>query len=167
MEDGKIREKSFGATEWDIFAEYDIRDLTIGEENQYGSYDDSNVTIEPLLSCLRMDKLFILAKETDYDRFNYVIKICDPKETTKNNYLESITDFLIEIPLESSQFYGEIEEAISSLAFSDLDPNVMMITTTQGKQLFYRLYFDYYYNDVDTNKIYLLEKYPSSKIQVM
>ena len=166
-ENGKIREKSFGPSEWDIYAEYDIKDLIMNEEKVYGSYTQGDITITPITVSLRENKLYVLTKETDYDKFNYVIKVCDPREPMRGGYLESMVDFLIDIPLSSSSLYGQLEESISSMSFSEIDPSVMLLTTNLGKQLFYKLYFDYYYNNLDTNKIYLLEEYPNSKIQVM
>lgn len=167
VELGKIKEKSFGPSEWDIYAEYDIKDLTVDEERVYGTYVDDNVTITPLFTSLREDKLYIVTKETDYDKVNYVLKICDPREPVNAKYLESLTDFIIDVPLRSASLYGQLEENLIGMAFSEIDPNIMLLTTNLGRQLFYRLYFDYYYNDVVTNKVYFIENYPNSKIQVM
>lgn len=168
IEQGKIREKSFGLSEYDIYAEYDIRDLTIGEEVLYGTYNDSSATIEPQLITVHDNYLFILVKETYLNETKYVIKICNAKEpASTNKYLESFADFLIEIPTTGKVFIGQLDENLTTLAFSEKDPNVMLITTNLGRQLFYRLYYDYYYNDVDTNKVYMLESYPNSKIQVI
>jgi hypothetical protein len=164
---GKIKEKSVGPSEWDIYAEYDIKDLTVDEERVYGTYVDDNVTITPLFTSLREDKLYIVTKETVYDKVNYVLKICDPREPVNAKYLESLTDFIIDVPLRSASLYGQLEENLIGMAFSEIDPNIMLLTTNLGRQLFYRLYFDYYYNDVVTNKVYFIENYPNSKIQVM
>lgn len=166
-EDGKIREKSFGPSEWDIYAEYSIKDLIVNEERSYGVNTQEDVTITPIAVSLRENKLYVLTKETDYNKFNYVIKICDPREPMNGGYLESLTDFLIDVPLSSSSLFGQLEETIVSMSFSEVDPTIMLLTTSLGKQIFYKLYFDYYYNNLDTNKIYFLEEYPNSKIQVM
>lgn len=168
VEEGKIKEKSFGPSEFDVYAQYNIRDLTIGEEVTYGTYNDTNVSIVPQLITVRNTKLFILTKETYLGKTTYVLKICNAREpASRSGYLESFVDFPIEIPTPGKVFIGQLDENLTTLAFSEKDPNVMLITTNLGRQLFYRLYYDYYYNDVDTNKVYMIESYPNSKIQVI
>lgn len=168
VEEGKIKEKSYGPSEFDVYAEYDIRDLTIGEEVTYGTYNDASVSIIPQLITVRGTRLFILVKEIYLGQTKFVLKICNAREpASRSGYLESLIDFPIEIPTPGRTFVGQLDEILTTLAFSEKDPNVMLITTNLGRQLFYRLYYDYYYNDVDTNKVYMIESYPNSKIQVI
>jgi hypothetical protein len=168
VEEGKIKEKSFGPSEFDVYAEYNIRDLTIGEEVTYGTYNDPSVSIVPQLLTVRGTRLFILVKETYLKETKFVLKICNAREpANKGGYLESLADFEIEVPTPGKTFVGQLDEILTTLAFSEVNPNVMLITTNLGRQLFYRLYYDYYYNDVDTNKVYMIESYPNSKIQVI
>ena len=168
VENGKVKEKSFGLSAFDVYAQYGIRDLVLSEDLVNGVYTNDGATIEPLLLSIRKNNLYVLTLETYKARSSYVLKICSAKEPASgSSYLESITDFFIDIPLLNNNLLGQVDESILSLAFSEKDPNIMCITTNLGRQVFYRLYFDYYYNDVVTNKVYTLESYPNAKIQVM
>lgn len=168
VEDGKVKEKSFGLSAFDVFAEYDIKDLTLSQDLQLGVYADDGSTILPILLSIRKSNLYILALESYKGKSSYVLKICSAKEPASGaTYLESITDFYIDVPLVSSYLPDQVSESLISLAFSEKDPNILCLTTNLGRQLFYRLYFDYYYNDVVTNKVYTIESYPNAKIQVM
>lgn len=168
VEDGKIREKSFGLSAFDIYAEYDIKDVILSQDFGVGVFEEDGASIEPLLLSIKKNNLYILTLETYQSKSSYVLKICSALEPANGaSYLESITDFFIDIPLLNNNLPGQATESILSLSFSERDPNIMCITTNLGRQIFYRLYYDYYYNDVVTNKIYTLESYPNAKIQVM
>jgi hypothetical protein len=168
VEDSKVKEKSFGLSAFDVYAEYDIKDLVISKDLISGVYTEDEAVIEPLLLSVRKNNLYILAVETYKSKSSYVLKICSAKEPGSSaTYLESITDFFIDIPLLNNNLLNQASESVLSLSFSEKDPNIMCITTNLGRQVFYRLYYDYYYNDVVTNKIYTLESYPNAKIQVM
>jgi hypothetical protein len=168
VEDDKVKEKSYGASSFDTYAEYDIRDLILSRDFNLGVYTDDGSTVKPILLSVRKNKLYILTIETYKLKSSYVLKICSAAEPSSGfGYLESVTDFYIDIPILNDYLLGQASETLLSLSFSEKDPNIMSITTNLGRQLFYRLYFDYYYNDVVTNKVYTIESYPNAKIQVM
>ena len=167
-EGGMVKEKSFGPSQFDVYAEYEIRDITIGEDLSYGTYDDVTHVIVPKVVSVRGEYLYVVCVETFQEKSSYVLKIVKAREPANAmGYLESVTDFQIGIPTRAMTFQDQLEEILTTIAFSEKDPNIMLITTNLGRQFTYRLYFDYYYNDVVTNKIYMLETYPNSKIQVM
>jgi len=168
VEDGKVKEKSFGLSAFDVYAQYDIKDLVLSQDLINGVYTEDEAVIEPVLLSVRKNNLYILTLETYKSKSSYVLKICSAREPASGiSYLESITDFFVDIPLLNNNLLDQIPESLLSIAFSEKDPNIMCITTNLGRQVFYRLYYDYYYNDVVTNKIYTLESYPNAKIQVM
>ena len=168
IEDGVVKEKSFGPSSFDIYAEYEIRDLVKNGEGQYGTSQDPEVYILPLLLAVKDDLLYVLCRETSDGKAYYTLKICIAREPSNQfGYLESITDFLIDVPMLSHQFEDQIEEQLNTIGFSEKNPNAMLLTTNLGRQFIYRMYFDYYYNDPATNKLYLLESYPNAKIQVI
>ncbi len=164
---GQIELKSFAPSEFDVFARFYIRDLTLNEEGEVGTVRNFTAGFVPVTLCAIGEHLFILGRETYRDKTFYVLKICPAADPASGaQYLESVADFLIDIPLSRNIFINQLQETPTTLGFSEKDPSIMLITTNLGRQIFYKLYFDYYYNDVDTNKVYFLESYPNFKIQV-
>jgi hypothetical protein len=166
--DNKIVLRSFSNTEFDVFKEYSLKDLSLNEELTYGVFSETDLSITPLILCVKDHNLFILCKEEYYGESLYTIKIVRAREPSGNlGYLESIVDFEIQIPININQFFNEVEEQPTTLAFSEIDPSVMVITTNLSRQFYCRLYYDYAYYLPESQRLYIIEEYPGSKIQVL
>ena len=168
IEDKKIKIKSFTDTQFDVYRELDIKDLTYNEEGAYGIYEDTNLELEPLLCCIKGTKLFILCKETYNGVTKYVLKIVKALEPLQGmTYLESLADFEIDLPINRNQFFNEVSEAPTVLAFSEVDSTYMVITTNLGRQFYCKLSYDYYYYQDNAKKLYTIESYADNKIQTL
>lgn len=168
ISDNKIHLKSYGDTEFNIYRELDIRDLAFSEDGVYGTYTNTKLTLNPLLLCVRGNYLYILCKETYYNIDKYVIKIVRARNPVHGkDYLESLVDFELDLPINSNQFFNEVMEEPITLAFSDVDSTYMVITTNLSRQFYFKMYKDYYYYSPSANRIYCIENYNKSKIQVI
>lgn len=168
ISDNKILLRSYSNTEFDIFKEYVIKDLSYNEELTYGAFSETNLSTEIMLLCVKDHNLFVLCKETYYGEDIYTIKIMKAREPAgSGGYLESIIDFEVEIPINTNQFFNEVEETPTTLAFSEIDPSIMVITTNLSRQFYYKLFYDYYYYLETSQRLYTIEPYVNSKIQVM
>lgn len=168
VDDTSIIERSLAPSKFDIFGRYSIRDLRYYENVEYGTRTDSSITVTLLSSCIRKNILFVLAKETTSTTSKYVLKTLLPLVPAGGeNYLVSLVDFNLNLNFES--YYGstQIEEEVSSIAFSEVDSSIMLITTTNNIKYYYKLYFDYYYFNQKTNRLYLTEEYKNSKLTVI
>jgi len=168
VEDDKVKMKSYGINQFDTFRELGIRDLSFDEGVKYGTYLENNLTTKPLLSCIKGNKLYVLCLETYYGYSKYVVKIVEAVEPLQDrDYLESLIDFDLDLPLNQGQFFNESEESPVTLAFSEVDPTCMVVTTNLSRQFYYKLHFDYYFYASAANRVYTIESYNESKIQVM
>lgn len=165
--DNKIQLRSYSTTEYDVFREFSIRDLQFNSELTYGTITEDNLEYTPLLLTVRSGYLFVLGLETYFDTSAYVLKIIRAVDPYGDRgYLESIVDFRLDLPINIGQYFNEISESISTIAFSELDPNIMVISTNLARQFYYRLYFDYQYFSPANNRIYMIENYPDSKVSI-
>lgn len=98
-----------------------------------------------------------------------MIKISNAKEPVDGkDYLESLVDFSIEVPINNNQFFNEVEEKLTVLSFSEIDPSYMCITTNLGRQFYYKLSYDYYYYQDNAKRLYTIESYTNNnKIQTL
>lgn len=165
----QVVERAISPTPWDIFGRYNIKDLRFYEELKYGTRDEFNVTLEPLVAAVRKDYLYVVCKETFNGESNYVLKMINPRTPPDNeDYLESLIDFNLNLTLNKVLSIGsQVEESLFSISFSDIEPNYMIITTTNNIRHYYKLHFDYYYFNSSKNRLYLIESYPEATITVI
>jgi hypothetical protein len=157
----QIVERSTSPTSWDIFGRYNLRDLRLFQDLEYGTSESLAVTITPIASAIRKDMLFVVCKEVVGDTEHRVLKILKPRTPPNGEtYLESLTDFDLDINFDILYDLDQIsDEEVYNISFSDVDPRFMVITTTNNTKHFYRLYFDYYYFDQSKNRLYTIENY--------
>lgn len=167
VSEGKVEERSLSPTVWDKFADYDIRELRYTSDGLYGTRQDTSVSITPLKSLIRNKLLFVLCLEEKDESTYYTLKITKPfTPPNGENYLESFTDFVLNIPLQNLYGTNQVEETITSIGLDSSDDRLFVINTNIGRQFIYKLYFDYYYLNQRENRIYMLEDYGNAKIQV-
>lgn len=165
--DGDLVERSISPTVFDVYGRYSIRDLRYYEDLTYGSRTDSSVSSEYLYSATRGEWIYVVCKETIQSETIYTLKIVRPVTPPNGEtYLESFIDF--DLSLDFDTVYGDdqVDQEIDSLSFSDVDNKILVITTTANQKYYYRLYFDYYYFNRNRNRLYTIESYPHSKIQI-
>jgi len=168
-DDTQIIERSVSPTIFDYFGKYDIRELRFHEFLEYGTTEDNSVDITPLATAIRKDILYVACKEVYNGNTIRTIKILIPKSPpNQKTYLESIIDFDLNLFLEGILGDNQItNEEISTIGFSDVGANWLIINTTANRRFYYKLYFDYYYFNSNNNRIYCLEKYTNSRIAVI
>lgn len=165
--DNKVQLRSFTGSEFDIFREFSIRDLQYNSELIYGTYEEDNYSYELLLLTVREGYLYILCRENYFDRVEYVIKVIPAIDPYGDRgYLESIIDFKILLPVNENNYTGELSEEAIGIAFSDIDPSIMVITTNLSRQFYYKLYFDYQYFLPANNRVYTVENYSGLKVNI-
>ena len=165
----QVVERSVSPTIFDVFGRYDIKDLRYFEGLEYGTREETNVSIIPLTSAVRNGYLFVVCSETFENKTKHVLKIIKPRTPPNGEtYLESIIDFDLDLNFDSLyQLDNQITEEVYSISFSDVDTKYMIITTTNNVKHYYKLYFDYYYVDGSKNRLYLIEDYNNSNIAVI
>lgn len=167
VQDGKIIERSSNNI-FDVYASLDIRDLRYFEDGAYGTKETSQNTIVPLALTVRKDWLFVACKETVKNKTLRTLKIVKPISTPNGEtYLESICDFNLNLNFDSIYGLNQIEEEISEIYLSEIDPSYLVISTTNNVKKYYKLYFDYYYFNPTNNRLYTIEHYPNQKINVI
>ena len=167
IEDGKIKQRSSN-NQWDVYGSYDLRDLRYYEELTYGTKEVSDNTIVPLAIASRKEWLFIACKETIKNSTLRTLKIVKPIITPNGEtYLESICDFNLDLNFDSIYGLNQIEEEISEIYLSDIDPSYLIISTTNNVKKYYKLYFDYYYFNPVNNRLYTIEQYSNHKIHII
>ena len=166
VEDGKIEERSL-ATKFDVFERYTIRDVRYYQEGEFGTADDCFVTITPLASAVRKGFLFVACREDYVGETFYTLKVMRPLPPPGGEtYLESIRDFDLKLPFDTTYGYGMEGETISSIGFSDVDSSWLVINTTAGRRIFYKMHFDYYYFDDTNRRMFFLENYAQEGGQI-
>ncbi len=168
-DDTQIIERSVSPTIFDYFGKYNIRELRYHQFLEYGTTEDDSVTITPLATAIRKDILYVACKEVSNGTTIRTIKILIPKSPpNQKTYLESIIDFDLNLFLEGTLGDNQItNEEISTIGFSDVGANWLIINTTANRRFYYKLYFDYYYFNGTNNRFYFLEKYTNSRIAVI
>lgn len=167
VKEGKIKERST-LNEWDVYASYDIRDLRYYEELSYGTKEVAENTIVPLALAVRKDWLFVVCKDTIKNNTIRTLKIVKPIITPNGEtYLESICDFNLNLSFDSIYGLNQIQEEISEIYLSEIDPSYLVISTTNNVKKYYKLYFDYYYFNTLNNRLYTIEQYPNQKINII
>lgn len=168
-DDTQIIERSVSPTIFDYFGRYDIRELRFHQFLEYGTSDDTSVTITPLATAVRKDILFVACKEECNGNYTRTIKVFIPKAPpNQGTYLESIADFNLDLFLEGTLGDNQItDEEISTIGFSDIGHSWLIINTTANRRFYYKMYFDYYYFSNTNNRLYFLEKYDNYRIAVI
>ena len=165
----QIVERAISPTPFDIYGEYNIRDLRFYEELRYGTRLDSRFTLEPLATAVRKDILFVICKETFQNETKYVLKVIKADVPPNGqDYLESLIDF--DLNLSFNKVFSidtQVEEEVFSISFSDVDANYLIVTTTNNAKYYYKISFDYYYFNSTKNRLYLIESYPEADITVI
>lgn len=168
VENGYIVERSSSGSQFDIFNKYTIRDLRFYTRDLYGTRND-NITRTIIAGAIRDGLMYVLTQEIDttYKIF-YTLKILVPKPpASRASYLESIADFELNLNLDTIYGENQLSEVITSIGFSDKYPEYLILNTSMAKRLFYRMYFDYYYFDSNTNQLYTIENYNGAKIKIV
>lgn len=164
--DGKVAATALD-NQYDVFESYDIRDLRFFQGQGYGTIDDPDATIVPLATAVRDDILFVACKETFRGNTIRTLKVLVAKRPPNDEtYLESIVDFKLDLKFDNIYGAEAVSEEISSIGFSEKDPAWMIVNTSSGRRLYFRLYFDYYFANLSTRAIYTLENYTGSQLQV-
>ena len=167
IRDGMIVERSL-QNQFDEFARYSLRDLRYYEDLAFGTKEVVKNTIEPIACLTRNDILFIVCKEVLEEKTQYTLKIVRPKVNPNDeDYLEVLTDFNLNLSLDTVYGINQIAEEISDLLISDVDSTYLIISTTNNNRYYYKLYFDYYYFNTLNNRLYTIESYQSSKINII
>jgi len=165
---GQIVERSTGPSKFDYFGSYTIQDLRFFSSTTYGSREDTVLDRTILACATRANLLYCVTKEVYNGVTKYVLKIITPRTPPDNQtYLESLVDFDLELNQIFEYSWEQLEDSIATISFSEIDPSYMVVTTTLGQKLFYKLYFDYYYFDSNNNRLYTIENYNGFKIQVI
>ena len=153
--------------QFEVFERYDIRDLRSFQGQGYGTIADCLVEMTPLAVAMREDLLFVACKEVYRGRTVRTLKVVVPRRPPNDEtYLESLVDF--ELPLTFGTVYGSAEqgEDISSIGFSERDPSWLIVNTSLGRRFYFRMYYDYYFANMQTRAIYTLERYDNAQLQV-
>lgn len=167
VNNNKIVERSKGPSTFDYFGKYSIRDLRYSV-SKYGTRVDTETVTTILATAVRSNLLYCVVQEDYNGSTNYTLKIIIPRTPPNGEeYLESIIDFDLNPELNILYTYNQLTESIKSIAFSEVDSSYLVLTTTLGREIYYKLYFDYYYFDSKTNQLYTLENYNKYKIQVL
>lgn len=167
IRDSTIVERSL-QNQFDEFARYTLRDLRYYEDLTFGTKEVVKNTIEPVACLTRKDILFIVCKEAFEEKTQYTLKIVRPKVNPNNEgYLEVLADFNLNLNLNTVYGVNQIAEEISDLLISDVDSTYLIISTTNNNRYYYKLYFDYYYFNTLNNRLYTIESYQSSKINII
>lgn len=165
----QIVERSVSPTVWDIYGRFNIKDLRFFEDLVYGTRDNTLLTITPIATAIHRDLLFVLCKETYINKTYRTLKIMKPIAPANGaTYLESIVDFDLDLNFDIDLGLNQLaDEEVSSIGFSELDPSWLIINTTANVRYYYRVYYDYYYFNSLSNRLYTLEKYNNAKIAVI
>lgn len=166
IENNKIVQKDSKNT-YERFKEFDLREIRFYQGRGEGTVSSLfDHTVEMITASVYRDLLFVVTKDTHRTRTVRTVKVVVPRVPPNGeDYLESITDLEIDIPLEYELGAGSYEE-ISSIGFSEVDSSWMVINTTHGRRFYYKLYFDYYFVNATNRAIYTLENYGNSQIQL-
>ncbi len=165
--DGEIVERSLSPTIFDIYGRYSIKDLRYYEDLTYGTRDDSSVSTEYLYCATRGPWIYAVCKETVQSETVYTLKIVRAVVPPNGEaYLECFIDFDLNLDFDTVYGDDQVDQEIDSLSFSDVDSKLLVITTTANQKYYYKLYFDYYYFNRNRNRLYTIEAYPHSKIQI-
>lgn len=163
-----IEKRSVYPNEFDIFGRYSIKELRFTEDNNYGTKELCGVSINVIASAIRQRILYVICKEVTETKTLYTLKIVRPYSPPNGeDYLESLCDFNIDIVENNIFGFDQLEKEVTSIGFSDTDPSLLVINTNIGKQLIYKLYFDYYHFNPLNGRVYTLENYKGSKIQIL
>lgn len=164
----ELVERAISPSKFDLYGKYDIKDLRLFEDLQFGTRDNSLVTIKPIATALRDDILFVLCEETYNGVTKYIIKTINPKvPPAGETYLESIVDF--DLNLDVKKTYGleqQYESTPKSISFVENNPNYLIVTYTNNVKYYFRMYFDYAFYNTTNSRLYFREKYTNSNLVI-
>lgn len=159
-EGNQIIEKSLISP--DIFGKHYPADIIMDEQGD--TYLDLSLIndegVEVKATTVYNDHLYVVTKETLYGITRYCLKIVRPvKVAYDKTYLPSLGD--LEIPIQLGNKFGldAQDEEIVRIGITKNIANTIFIDTDVGRRFYYRLYFDYYYPDMASRKIYTRENY--------
>ena len=158
-----IDEYSSSPTLFDKFGSYSLKHLRFRHDGILGIIDLCEDYT--LVECTIRDSLLYVLSIQDG---TYTIKIATPRVPPNGeSYLEVLCDFDLDLTLDEIYSANQISESVSTLGFSATDNSILVINTNLGRQVQYKLHFDYYYLDPLRNRIYMLDNYNGCKIQVI
>lgn len=164
----ELVERAVSPSKFDLYGRYNIKDLRIFEDFQFGTRDNSLLTIKPIATALRDDILFVLCEETFNGVTKYIIKTINPKvPPAGQTYLESIIDF--DLKLDVKKTYGleqQYESTPKSISFVENNPNYLIVTYTNNVKYYFRMYFDYAFYNTSNSRLYFREKYTNSNLVI-
>lgn len=152
---------------FDIFKRFSVRELRVYQNNFYGSKNLTDYTRTLCATCTRGDILFLACSEVYDGETKYLIKAIRPViPSQEETYLESFADFDLDLDFSTNLGFGNWDETISSIGFSETEPNYFIVNTTAGRRFYYKFFYDYYFVDMDKRILYTLEKYDLGQLQV-
>lgn len=166
--EGQIVERGRTTTVWDIYGRYDIRDVRYFDNLELGTIHDCSVNIVPLACAISGSWLFVVCEEHYQGKIFYTLKLVRPVVPPNGQtYLESVTDFKLDLDMNTKFGFNQVDqETVTSIAFSEENINSLVINTSANKSHYFELYYDYYYYKTNSNRVYTLEGYEGSQIQV-
>jgi hypothetical protein len=152
---------------YEVFAKYDIRDLRFFQGQGYGTVADCDATISPITTAVRDDLLFVVCREGFRNRTIRTLKVLTPRRPPAGQtYLESLTDFELDLPFSTTYGAGSIGEEVATIGFSEKDPSWMVLNTNIGRRFYFKMRYDYYFVNPDNRTLYTLENYESAQIKL-
>lgn len=155
-------------SDFEVYKTYEIKDIRWYENFGYGTKHNCNLDRTVLATTIYDDLLFAMCKETYRNRDIYVLKVMKPQVPPNfGDYIECFADIEIPITLTNTYTLNQIFDEIQTISFSDSDNKWLKITTTLGRIIHIRLYYDYYYINPSNRNVYTIEDYGICKIQVI
>jgi hypothetical protein len=159
--DGKISESSVLTP--DVYNSLLPADLYITEDGTAALdmtlVDDSdNVSVKA--TTVVDDTLYVVTQETYAGKTRYYLKfVSTHKLTFEATYLESLGDLILDMDLDADFGLEAETEDIDSIGVCKNIPHVIFVDTTRNRRLYFKLFFDYYYADFGTRKLFCREQY--------
>ncbi|MHA2066077.1 MAG: hypothetical protein ACXABY_17035, partial [Candidatus Thorarchaeota archaeon] len=141
IQNRQVLERSFAPTKFDVFGRFDIKELRVFEDTTYGIRDEGcDYFFNPLATAVRKNLLFVASQEIFRGKTYYTLKVVRPQHPPNDEtYLESLADFDLELPFSQNFGIGQLQETISSIGFSEINPKWMVVNTTASRRFFYEL----------------------------
>jgi hypothetical protein len=159
-ENGKITEKSTVTP--DVFGEYLPAEYIYTENGEVkldkSLIDASGVSVKA--TTILDDMLYCVTEETYQSTSRFYLKIVKPHRVSEtSDYLQCLGD--IELPIKLGNSFGQNAntEDVIRLGFSRSVSDTIYVDTSLDRRLYFRLFYDYYYADLSSRKIYCREKY--------
>lgn len=155
-----IQEKS--VTNPDIFSNRKPADVSMNEDGDLyldTSLIDNNNTLVKAV-CVVDNLLYTVTQETYAETTGYYLKFVQPKVIDyTNNYMPSLGDIKLPITLGTSFGIEALDEDINRIGICKNIPNAIFVDTTLDRRFYFKLYFDYYFPDFTSRRIFCRENY--------